>query len=69
MRYDRQRYYNTDRHIDYNGTLQDSPGDRSAAIGRETAAADPTRDGGNQNRICCARSSYPFSRVTTPIPG
>ncbi|MFN8181509.1 MAG: S8/S53 family peptidase [Bacteroidia bacterium] len=61
-------YYNTDRHIDYNGTLQVSPGDRPRQLA-ENSSRGPTRDGRIKPDICAPGHHILSTGVTTLIPG
>lgn len=61
-------YYNTDRHVDVNGTVQISPGDRPRQLA-ENSSRGPTRDGRVKPDICAPGHHILSTGVLTLIPG
>lgn len=61
-------YYNTDRHIDVNGTLQISPNDRPRQLA-ENSSRGPTRDGRIKPDICAPGHHILSTGVLSLIPG
>lgn len=61
-------YYNTDRHVDVNGTLQISSGDKPRQIA-ENSSRGPTRDGRVKPDICAPGHHIISTGVLTLIPG